>query len=146
MLPVKLGAIPTPGYPYFALRRSRGSLMVNGSHIPVDRNGYKMKTSVDELKKVHEERVSECVNRKRAAVYAEPYSDGKFHRNGLLRGGSRKLSAVLPGAEAEYAARYIDVFGTKSLTGKSLPGIQLSSFRCHWSWLESCLRLCSLLG
>ena len=45
MIPVNLGAIPTPALTYFALSRGKGSIMVTGSHIPFDRNGYKTNRS-----------------------------------------------------------------------------------------------------
>ena len=41
MKPVNLGTIPTPALACYALERGKGSIMVTGSHIPFDRNGYK---------------------------------------------------------------------------------------------------------
>jgi phosphomannomutase len=41
--PVNAGDIPTPALMYYAVSRGRGSIMVTGSHIPFDRNGYKLK-------------------------------------------------------------------------------------------------------
>src|ERR1700744_3316467 len=40
MQPVNLGLLPTPALTYYALERGRGSMMITGSHIPFDRNGY----------------------------------------------------------------------------------------------------------
>lgn len=51
MHPINLGAIPTPALTYFALQNGKGSIMVTGSHIPFDRNGYKLNTSKGELLK-----------------------------------------------------------------------------------------------
>jgi len=45
MQPINLGAIPTPALTCFALKHGKGSIMVTGSHIPFDRNGYKLNTS-----------------------------------------------------------------------------------------------------
>ena len=45
MRPVNLGRIPTPAMTYYALSQGKGSIMVTGSHIPFDRNGYKVNTS-----------------------------------------------------------------------------------------------------
>src|SRR5690348_12307601 len=44
MRPVNLGSIPTPALAYYAFSRERASVMVTGSHIPFDRNGYKLNT------------------------------------------------------------------------------------------------------
>src|SRR2546423_12407162 len=49
MQPVTLGAIPAPALTFFALQRSKGSMMVTGSHIPFDRNGYKTNGAKGEL-------------------------------------------------------------------------------------------------
>src|SRR5438874_2567327 len=43
--PVDAGAIPTPALAAYALSRAKGSIMVTGSHIPFDWNGYKLNTS-----------------------------------------------------------------------------------------------------
>ena len=51
MQPVNLGRIPTPALASFALSRNKGSIMVTGSHIPFDRNGYKTNSSRGELLK-----------------------------------------------------------------------------------------------
>ena len=53
MRPVNMGAIPTPALTAFALQRQRGSIMVTGSHIPFDRNGYKLNTSTGEIGRAH---------------------------------------------------------------------------------------------
>src|ERR1700753_3929672 len=45
MQPVNLGALPTPALASFALARKKGSMMITGSHIPFDRNGYKTNSS-----------------------------------------------------------------------------------------------------
>ena len=45
MMPVNLGAIPTPAVMCYAIARGKGSIMVTGSHIPFDRNGYKTNSS-----------------------------------------------------------------------------------------------------
>src|ERR1700678_2398412 len=54
MQPVNLGRIPTPALASFALARNKGSIMVTGSHIPFDRNGYKTNSSRGELLKEQE--------------------------------------------------------------------------------------------
>ena len=49
MHPLNLGAIPTPALAYRAFSRNMGSIMVTGSHIPFDRNGYKYHGRIREL-------------------------------------------------------------------------------------------------
>src|SRR5207253_873829 len=49
MQSVNLGAISTPALASYAFGRGRGSIMVTGSHIPFDRNGYKTNRSTGEL-------------------------------------------------------------------------------------------------
>src|ERR1700678_340028 len=41
MQAVNLGRIPTPALASYALSQNKGSIMVTGSHIPFERNGYK---------------------------------------------------------------------------------------------------------
>src|SRR5277367_1485804 len=45
MRAMNLGLIPTPALTCYALGRGKGSMMITGSHIPFDRNGYKTNTS-----------------------------------------------------------------------------------------------------
>ncbi len=61
LTPVNMGAIPTPALAYFALAEARGSIMVTGSHIPFDLNGYKLNTSAGELRKDQEAPIGEEV-------------------------------------------------------------------------------------
>ena len=61
MRPVYLGPIPTPALTYYALSRGKGSIMVTGSHIPFDRNGYKLNTSRGELLKHQEGPINRSV-------------------------------------------------------------------------------------
>ena len=63
MRPINLGAIPTPALTCYALARGKGSIMVTGSHIPFDRNGYKTNTSKGELLKQQEAPIHEQVAR-----------------------------------------------------------------------------------
>src|SRR4028118_2146976 len=52
--PVNLGRIPTPALTAYAIKHWRGSIMITGSHIPFERNGYKTNTSHGELLKKDE--------------------------------------------------------------------------------------------
>ena len=70
MQPVNLGRLPTPALAYYALQHRNASIMITGSHIPFDRNGYKLNTSVGELLKEHEEAVVESEqSRARTSVF-----------------------------------------------------------------------------
>jgi phosphomannomutase len=51
MQAVNLGPIPTPALANYALSLGKGSIMVTGSHIPFDLNGYKTYSSRGELLK-----------------------------------------------------------------------------------------------
>jgi phosphomannomutase len=65
MRAVNLGSIPTPALTCYALARGKGSIMVTGSHIPFDRNGYKTNTSKGELLKQQEAPIHEQVRKVR---------------------------------------------------------------------------------
>lgn len=73
MRPINLGAIPTPALTCFAIQKEKGSIMVTGSHIPFDRNGYKLNTSKGELLKTDERPINDAVQVTREAILAQPY-------------------------------------------------------------------------
>jgi phosphomannomutase len=120
MRPVYLGAIPTPALASYAFARGKGSIMVTGSHIPFDRNGYKLNTSAGELMKVLEEPINAAVRRERERLYAEPFADSPFNEQGLFRSGHRDLPEALGDAAAEYADRYLNFFEAAALRGKRI--------------------------
>jgi phosphomannomutase len=120
MRPVNLGRIPTPALACYAWERRRASIMVTGSHIPFDRNGYKTNTSRGELLKEHEEPIAREVARVRAAVYEQPFSESPFDERGMFRGGHRDLPAETDAAARAYVARYTSFFAGQPLTGLRL--------------------------
>jgi phosphomannomutase len=73
MKPVNLGCIPTPALTFYALSKNRGSIMVTGSHIPFDRNGYKTNSAKGELLKFHEEPIQRAVQGVRERIYSESF-------------------------------------------------------------------------
>jgi phosphomannomutase len=120
MHPVNVGKIPTPAVTYYALAQNRASVMVTGSHIPFDRNGYKMNTSKGELLKEHESPIAKAVERIRAQVYGTPRKESPFDENGRFKMGSTPLPPEDPAALAAYIDRYISFFNGRSLAGKRI--------------------------
>ena len=124
MTPVNLGAIPTPALTCFAISRGKGSIMVTGSHIPFDRNGYKTNTSRGELLKKHELPISENVEQLRAWLYDEKWGNSPFDENGRFKSGHAELPPETSDASAAYICRYTDFF-----EGQSLDGVRLLLFQ-----------------
>ena len=120
MRPVYLGQIPTPALACFAVSRHRGSMMITGSHIPFDRNGYKTNTSCGELLKEHEKPIGDVVLQVRKRLYAQPFAESAFDENGLFKTGCGELPAETTLALEEYIARYTEFFNGLSLKGKRL--------------------------
>jgi phosphomannomutase len=120
MVPVYLGHIPTPALTAYAVSRGRGSMMVTGSHIPFDRNGYKTNTAVGELLKHHEPPIAERVVSVRQRLYAEAADDSLFASNGQLKAGHTALPVADASAEEAYLSRYLDFFGAAALAGLRL--------------------------
>lgn len=127
MTPVNLGRIPTPALMHFALSRGRGSIMITGSHIPFDRNGYKTNTSCGELLKQHESPINAKVAEVRERIYHQPYVESPFDRYGMFKTGHHSLSAEMGAAAEEYLSRYAKFFGNQCLCGKRLLVFQHSA-------------------
>lgn len=115
---VNLGRIPTPAIMYYALGKGCASIMVTGSHIPFDRNGYKLNTSRGELLKHHESPVGAKVAEVRERIYSQPFGDSIFDETGVLRLRQALSPAVDDGREA-YLTRYLDFFGS-DLAGRKI--------------------------
>jgi phosphomannomutase len=127
MQPVYLGRIPTPALTLFAISRQRGSIMVTGSHIPFDRNGYKANTSNGELLKEHEGPINQVVKQIRRDLYAQPFDASLFDERGLFKTGHADLPAETAKARDEYIQRYAVFFQGSSLKGKRLVVYQHSA-------------------
>jgi len=127
MRPVYLGAIPTPALTAYALDQGRGSIMVTGSHIPFDRNGYKTNTAVGELLKHHEAPINRRVSEVRERLYAEPMAESLFDASGNFKAGHRDLPPPDPAAEAAYVLRYVNFLGKEALRGLRLVVYQHSA-------------------
>ena len=120
MKPVNLGQIPTPALTHYALLQGKGSMMITGSHIPFDRNGYKTNTSKGELLKQHEQPVNEQVKQVRQRFYQQDIADSLFDENGCFKAGSKILSTEHPDARQAYLQRYVNFFGGTALSGMRL--------------------------
>lgn len=120
MRPIYLGQIPTPALACFAMSRHRGSMMITGSHIPFDRNGYKTNTSCGELLKEHEKPIGDVVVQVRKRLYAQPFTESAFDENGSFKTGPSELPAENTLAREEYIERYTAFFDGLSLKGKRL--------------------------
>ncbi|EAL86586.1 phosphomannomutase [Aspergillus fumigatus Af293] len=105
MNPINLGAIPTPALTFFALQKAKGSIMVTGSHIPFDRNGYKLNTSKGELLKKDEQPINNVVEVVREELLSQPFADSLFNEQGML---------------PAYIQRYLDFFRGESLKGMKI--------------------------
>ncbi len=120
--PVNFGPIPTPALACYALAQNRGSIMVTGSHIPFELNGYKLNTSIGELMKEQESPIGEEVQQVRERIYGEPFEESRFDAAGLLR----EPFAILP---ADNAARshYMDRY--RSFFAGSLAGLRVMVYQ-----------------
>ena len=120
MRAVNLGAIPTPALAHYALARGRGSIMVTGSHIPFDRNGYKTYTGRGELLKQQEAPICEQVRKVRKSLYGQPRDQSLFDEHGLLKTGHQDLPTEQPEARAAWIERFTSFFKGASLKGKRI--------------------------
>jgi len=120
MIPVNQDQIPTPALTSYAIGLGKGSIMVTGSHIPFDRNGYKTNTSQGELLKQHEQPINDKVTEVREWFYQQALADSLFAEDGRFKTGSRQLSVAQPDASAAYLKRYLDFFLINALTGLNI--------------------------
>jgi phosphomannomutase len=120
MNPVNLGPLPTPALMSYAVARGKGSIMVTGSHIPFDRNGYKTNSSRGELLKRHEAPINERVGKVRQRLYTQPFADSLFDEQGFFKTGHQDLPPEHPGAREAWITRFVTFFAGLSLAGKRL--------------------------
>lgn len=106
--PVNLGAVPVPALASYALSHKRGCIMVTGSHIPFDLNGYKTYSAKGELRKKDEAPITVKVAEVRRRLYSQPLAESKFNKSGMLRCGHSELPSADEGWRTVYANRYYD--------------------------------------
>lgn len=127
MRAVNLGPIPTPALANYSLSLGKGSMMVTGSHIPFDLNGYKTYSSRGELLKEQEAPILEQVGKVRERLYAQPAADSAFDELGFLRSGHQALPTEHPEARTAYIERYTHFFKGRSLAGQRIMVYQHSA-------------------
>jgi phosphomannomutase len=120
MKAVNLGRIPTPALASYALTRSKGSIMVTGSHIPFDRNGYKTNSSRGELLKEQEAPINERVRLVRTRLYEQPWDQSQFDQRGMLKTGHQELPEEHGEARTAYIERFTRFFAGSSLRGRRI--------------------------
>jgi len=119
--PVNLGALPTPALTAYALAQGAGSMMVTGSHIPFDRNGYKTNSARGELLKEDEAPINERVAAWRERLYAAPFAASPFDTQGRFKlTPDEALPPVNDAGRAHFLRRY-----TEFLPGAPLRGLRL---------------------
>jgi len=120
MQAVYLGQIPTPALTHCALQHGKGSIMVTGSHIPFDRNGYKTNSAKGELLKKDEMPINQRVEQVRTRIYGQSADESLFGPDGLLKAGSVSLPREEPSARDTYLKRYTEFFSGLNLGGMRL--------------------------
>jgi len=120
MTPVNLGPIPTSALTNYAIERGKGSIMITGSHIPFNRNGYKCNTAKGELLKKDETPINQRVERLRQELYNQPFDQSLFNEEGLFKTGHQELAPENDTARRAYIARYTEFFDGQPLRGKRL--------------------------
>jgi phosphomannomutase len=118
--PVNLGTIPSPAIASYSISQGKGGIMVTGSHIPFERNGYKVNTSAGELLKRHEEPINRRVAQTRNRIYDQPYEDSPFNERGMFKNGSPALPPETDAARRAYVERYSDFFAGTPLKGRKI--------------------------
>ena len=102
-------------------------MMVTGSHIPFDMNGYKTYSGLGELRKDDEQPINQLVERVRERLYAEPVRQSLFDVQGRFKTGHSELSPASGEGLAGYLRRYTDFYAGQSLEGKRFLVYQHSS-------------------
>lgn len=95
------GALPTPALAYYAMQHGMPCIMVTGSHIPFDRNGFKFYTPEGEITKDDEQRIQDAVL-----------------GDDLVEYRTESLPSIDLTAITLYQKRYTDVFPATALHGK----------------------------
>lgn len=120
MRPVNLGCLPTPALACHAFERQKGSMMITGSHIPAEYNGYKTNRATGELRKQDETPITRRAEQVRKRLYEQPANQSLFNASGQFKAGHAELSAEVSAAREGYLRRFADFFAGRSLAGKRI--------------------------
>ena len=112
--------IPTPALANYALGQIRGSMMVTGSHIPFDRNGYKTNTACGELLKRDEAPIQAQVEQVRGWLYGQASAGSLFNSGGMFKAGPGELPPATAEASDAFLRRYTEFFAGRTLQGMRL--------------------------
>lgn len=107
---VYCGEISSPAVMLYGISNEIPSVMVTGSHIPEDRNGIKFNTPFGEVLKEDEKLI----------VSQEVVIDESvFDENGMFL-ETQKLPKIETAGHTQYVERFINFFGAKCLSGKTI--------------------------
>jgi phosphomannomutase len=95
-------------------------MMITGSHIPFERNGYKTNSAKGELLKNDEAPINHRVEQVRERLYNQPFVESLFNERGLFKSGHQELSPESNEGREHYIRRYLGFFAGRSLEGKRL--------------------------
>jgi phosphomannomutase len=90
------GKIPTPALISHAIATGRAGVMVTGSHIPFDRNGFKLSKSVGEVLKSDEPGITREVERLRAEEYGRTEATSAFDASGMFKRSPERPTRAFP--------------------------------------------------
>lgn len=124
--PVNAGSVPTPALMYYATNMKKASIMITGSHIPFDRNGYKLHTSKGELRKEDEKPIQAIVERWRYKIYSQPIVSSIFDASGRLK----KIPSIPPVTKEiadSFIKRYTEFFRENALSSLRIGVFQHSA-------------------
>ena len=113
------GFIPTQALAYYAMQKGQSGLMITGSHIPEDRNGIKPYRKNGEVLKTDEAGILSYVAKTREEEYLKTANGSLFNESGMFK-KARSLNPVNNAAEVLYVRRYLDVFTSDCLSGKTI--------------------------
>ena len=113
------GLIPTPAMAYYAMQKGQASVMITGSHIPVDRNGIKFYRHDGEVLKADEAGIIAEVAKVRKEEYSKNPDETLFDENGMFKQPG-STGTVDEEAGKTYIKRYLDTFQHDLFSGKTI--------------------------
>ncbi|NQU95637.1 MAG: phosphomannomutase [Candidatus Omnitrophica bacterium] len=109
------GQVPSPALANYAMQNNMASIMVTGSHIPVDRNGIKFTRETGEILKSDEPGILENVRKERTKVYSASEKKSIFDKKGAFK--------------AKFESEFNKLLKAESYTGES-GQIYIDRYKC----------------